>query len=284
MSQGPWTWAEQWAAWQAAVASEPGGLFAQWIVLVAISVVAGLVIFFATALPLHYIYYVRRREDAARWKCQPKRFLPDRLNREAMRLSTVNMTIGGVMSGTFITYVARGGWTRLYFDWSEYGLAYLLLSAALAFFWSDGWAYYIHRASHIRWAYKAYHRIHHRYVATTPWVTVALHPVELAMQVVANYALLFIIPIYAPMFAIMLVYVLVYNIIDHSGVKFTSRIPWQPSSMFHDDHHRHFHCNFGQHLTFWDRVHGTLRRVDRRYGETVFGGRGDGEGDEFVRY
>jgi lathosterol oxidase len=61
--------------------------------------------------------------------------------------------------------------------------------------------------------------------------------------------------------------------------------------MFHDDHHVHFHCNFGQHLTLWDRMHGTLRRVNRRYGAEVFGGRGERPresaeklSDEFVQY
>ena len=39
----------------------------------------------------------------------------------------------------------------------------------------------------------------------------------------------------------------------------------------------------------WDRLHGTLRRQDRRYGEHVFGGRGaaDGPADgkaKYVRY
>ncbi|MCB9788498.1 MAG: hypothetical protein H6744_17590, partial [Deltaproteobacteria bacterium] len=41
-----------------------------------------------------------------------------------------------------------------------------------------------------------------------------------------------------------------------------------------DDHHTQFHCNFGQHLMIWDRLHGTLRRQSRQYGAEVFGGRG----------
>ena len=69
-----------------------------------------------------------------------------------------------------------------------------------------------------------------------------------------------------------------------------SRLPWQGPSMFHDDHHVHFHCNFGQCFVLWDRLHGTLRRAGRRYGVDVFGGKGApavggaGEGHEFVRY
>ena len=58
-----------------------------------------------------------------------------------------------------------------------------------------------------------------------------------------------------------------------------SRLPWQAPSNYHDDHHRYFHVNFGQHLTWWDRMHGTLRRKGRSYGVEVFGGRG-AAGDE----
>jgi lathosterol oxidase len=71
-----------------------------------------------------------------------------------------------------------------------------------------------------------------------------------------------------------LTYILVFNIIDHSGVRLESRWPWQGPSLYHDDHHVHFHVNFGQHLMLWDRLHGTLRRLDRRYGNDVFGGKG----------
>ena len=51
-------------------------------------------------------------------------------------------------------------------------------------------------------------------------------------------------------------------------------LPWMPSTFYHDDHHRYFHVNYGQHLTLWDRLYGTLRRHDRQYGIEVFGGEG----------
>ena len=89
---------------------------------------------------------------------------------------------------------------------------------------------------------------------------------------------------------VVLVYVLTFNVIDHSGVDLRSRLPWQGPSRFHDDHHLYFHVNFGQHLMIWDRLHGTLRRQKRSYGREVFGGKGvpiSDEGKElppFVEY
>ena len=52
---------------------------------------------------------------------------------------------------------------------------------------------------------------------------------------------------------------------DHTGIKQTAPWPWPPSSCFHDDHHKHFHLNYGQcdarrHL--WEGY--TYRRA-RRY-------------------
>jgi lathosterol oxidase len=63
-------------------------------------------------------------------------------------------------------------------------------------------------------------------------------------------------------------------LIDHSGVRFHSWFPWQPPTQFHDDHHVHFHVNYGQNLGVWDRLFGTWRLHGRRYGAEVFGGRG----------
>ena len=51
-------------------------------------------------------------------------------------------------------------------------------------------------------------------------------------------------------------------------------MPWQPPTRFHDDHHVHFHVNYGQNLSLWDWAFGTYRREGRVYGEAVFGGRG----------
>lgn len=42
-----------------------------------------------------------------------------------------------------------------------------------------------------------------------------------------------------------LLFVHYYNVVDHSGVYTESWIPFMCSSLFHDDHHRCFHANYG---------------------------------------
>ena len=205
-----------------------------------------------------------------------------------MLISSGNMVIGGLITGTLIYAMSRGYDTPIYFHVSDYGLAYTLASLPLLFVLIEALAYYVHRAFHMRFMFRWFHRHHHRYIATSPWVVTAMHPVEFISLQLATFIPLMLIPFHYVVVIAVFVYVFVFNIVDHSGVKLVSKIPWQGPSMFHDDHHAHFHCNFGQHLTIFDRLHGTLRRVGRRYGKDAFGGKGRAiegrsQGD-FVQY
>ena len=179
--------------------------------------------------------------------------------------------------------------TAVYTDVTEYGWVYTVGMTVVLFVMMDYIDYLVHRTLHTRFLYLHVHRTHHRFVATTPYVATATHPLEFLALQAASFAPLFFIPFHAASVAAVLVYILVFNIIDHSGVRLTSILPWQPPSRYHDDHHVHFHVNYGQHLMLWDRMHGTLRRQNRTYGKDVFGGRGVPEGggpelDPYVRY
>jgi lathosterol oxidase len=261
----------------------------RWALTVAGSVAAGLAILWIVGGYYHLRYYRLRRDDAAAWKCQPGKVLRPGQEREALLLSSMNLAIGGLVSGTLVYFLQRGWKTPLYFHAADHGWAYTVGSSLLLFVLVDGLAYYAHRALHHRLLFRWFHRWHHRYVAPTPFVVTAMHPVEFLFFQAASFLPLFIIPFHFVSVIAVLVYALVFNIIDHSGVRLRSRLPWQAPTSYHDDHHLHFHCNFGQHLMLWDRLHGTLRRVGRRYGADVFGGKGapaeDGvEAGSFVKY
>ncbi len=263
--------------WQALFTDFDGSLFAMCL---AVSIAGGLVIFHAVAAYYHIKYYVRRKDDPKAWKCQPKRFLRTEQQRDAALLSSFNLVIGGAISGTIIYAVLKGWQSLLYFDVAEYGWAYTIASGVLLFVLNDAGAYYVHRALHLPWMYRRIHRHHHRFVATTPYVTIAVHPLELVALQASSLAPIFFIPFHPATIAVVLIYILVFNIIDHSGVDLKSSLPWQGPSLYHDNHHSQFHVNFGQHLMIWDRMHGTLRRKNRKYGVKVFGGRGAGDGDD----
>jgi lathosterol oxidase len=245
------------------------------------SVFFGVAIYHAVAGFYHVRYYVRRRSQPEQWKCQARRFLTEAQHRNAMLTGTLNLTLGGVVTGILI-YALTRGWiqTPIYTEVADYGWTYTLASTAALFVMIDASAYYVHRALHSRFLYRTVHHYHHSFIATSPYVATALHPFELLWLQAASFLPLFLFPVHAVSIAVVLIYILVFNIIDHSGVRLTSSLPWQGPSTYHDDHHAFFHCNFGQHLMIWDRLHGTLRRQKRTSGKDVFGGKGLADGEQ----
>ena len=239
----------------------------RWAGIVAGAVAGGVAILWAVGGYYHVRYYVRRGHEPETWKCQPKRFLRPDLARQAMLLSTLNLVIGGLITGTGIYFVTEG-WDGplLYYDVADYGWLWTIGGGLLYFVIADGVAYYAHRMMHNRWLFRHIHRWHHRYVATTPFVVTAMHPVEFLVFQAVTLVWLFIIPFHFVAVIVVLVYILAFNIIDHSGVDLRSRWPWQGPSRYHDDHHVYFHVNFGQHLMFWT---GCTGRCAARGGSTA---------------
>ena len=250
-------------------------------ICISVATLVSLAAYHAVAGYYHYRYYVRRRHEPETWKCQPERFLTPKLHRRAVLASTGNLILAGVVTGSLVSGVASGQLdVAIYTDVAEYGWAYTLGMTVVLFVIVDCINYWVHRLFHIRFLFRHVHCFHHRFVATSPYVTLAVHPVELLIQQGASFLPLFFIPFHVVSVVVVLLYILVFNVIDHSGVRLVSALPWQPPSVYHDDHHVYYHVNFGQHLIIWDRLHGTLRRQNRRYGEDVFGGRGVRDGDD----
>lgn len=264
--------------------------FQLWALMVTVAGLGGLVIYFGLGTWLYRRYYVNRRDEAAEWKIQAKRWQPDNKHRWGIRVAAVNMAIGGLISGSFAFYVINGGYSALYFETETYGIAWTVISTILMFLSMEAMAYYTHRMLHGKWIFRYVHRWHHRCVATTPFNTVTMHPAEFIILQTVTFLPIFVLPVHYVAFMALLVYVLVFNILDHSGIKMSHWLPWHSTSHFHDDHHVYFHCNFGQNLAFFDKFHGTHRRKNRRYGENVYGGKGapvdpsDRKLPDFVEY
>ncbi len=269
-----------------------GSDYRLWAFMMVMSSLAGLVIYFGFGGVLYWRYYVKRKDEAEAWKLQPRRWLKPELERWAVRVAFGNLALAGLLSGSFAFYVMKGGYTTLYFDHSRYPIWWTVVSTVLCFIALEAAAYYTHRWLHNKWMFKHIHRWHHRCIAPNPFTTVTMHPVEFLLFQATAFIPVFTLPVHVASFVGLLIYVLVFNIMDHSGIRIVHKLPWQSSSAYHDDHHVHFHCNFGQNLMFFDRFHGTLRRKNRRYGEKVFGGKGEpnssgegsGEVDEFYEY
>lgn len=230
--------------------------------------------FWGIGLAFDTYFYKNRKDKPKEWKCQPDRWLTKTNEWHEFFLGSANMLVGSVISGFLSCYIMNGGKNKLYMNISDYGWTYFLLSIPALFFYNEAISYYPHRIFHYPWLYKNVHKMHHRYGSPTLYSTVAMHPAEFIMYQTFLAIPIFTVPVHAVVYVVILVYGYYYGMMDHSGIKMDAIWPWQPSSLFHDDHHRYFHCNFGFNTILFDRFHGTLRRKNHKYGEKIFGGKG----------
>ncbi|KAK3106001.1 hypothetical protein FSP39_010589 [Pinctada imbricata] len=238
------------------------------------SVIVSFTMFWGMAWSWQWYYYIKRRDKSEEWKCQPNKFLSPKDERHEIMLGSLNMLLGSVASGIISCYIMNGGHTTLYYGILDRGLLYFLLSIPCFFLWIEVNAYYFHRLFHNPYLYKKVHKIHHRYHQPTAFSTTAMHPLEFTLHQSYLAIVPFVFPLHVGVFITLLLYVYYYGMCDHSGIKMDALWPWQPSSMFHDNHHRLFHVNFGFNSFLMDWLHDTLDKADREYGEDVFGGRG----------
>lgn len=237
------------------------------------SLVVGLSLYLSIGGFLYRRYYLQRRDQPAAWKCQPRRWPTARMRSYDLRLGLFNLTIGSLLSGS-CAYLAVRGHTAVAFSVSEHGPALTALYALIYFFGVDFFLYAAHRMYHRPRLFRAIHRFHHRNTTPTPFTAYSMHPVEFLTFEAVALVPMFFLPVHALVVIATLVYSNYVALLQHSGVRLSSVLPWQPATRFHDDHHLCFHVNYGQNLMLWDRLFGTLRRHGRRYGVEVFGGRG----------
>lgn len=242
------------------------------------SVVSGAGLYLLIAAVFHYVYYRQRRaqtpEQIAKWKCQPQRFPTPRMGSTDLRLGIANITLGSMLSGFLAYWIYASGHSRIYISLSGHSVVEVLGGTLLYFVVTDVVIYWAHRLYHRpRW-FRLIHRWHHRNPVPTALTAFSMHPVEfLTYQSIMLVPLLWL-PLSAAGVIVVLLSSHIEALIQHSGVRVFPWLPWMPSTFYHDDHHRYFHVNYGQHLTLWDRLYGTLRRHDRQYGIEVFGGQG----------
>jgi lathosterol oxidase len=238
------------------------------------AVAGGLGMYHGIAGAFELIYYRARRDQPEAWKCQPRRFLTPAQRRQELLLGTANMTAASIASGLFCHYLATGGRSAIYFSVAERGLWYALAATVFYFLLTDALLYWAHRILHVPFLFRHIHRYHHRYLAPDAYTAMAMHPLEFATYQTVMLLPLFVLPLHAGGVILVLVYQNYVALLDHSGIDLHSWLPWQPPTRFHDDHHVHFHVNYGQNMGVWDKIFGTHRRQGRVYGAEIFGGKG----------
>ncbi|CAB3364857.1 Hypothetical predicted protein [Cloeon dipterum] len=225
---------------------------------------------------LHWYFYVRQRDKAHEWKCQPNTWLPADLERHEIYLGSFCLILGSTLSAFFATHIMNGGWSMVYYRFSDYPWYWTILQWPAIFIYQDYLTYWHHRIYHTPFLYKNFHKLHHKYKQPTAFSVTAIHPVEFVHMQLMLSSPMFLFPIHWIPYSVIAMYTYYHGIIDHSGINFKAYWwqPWQPDAIFHDNHHQYFHVNFSFNCSLWDKIHGTYRRKDRIYHEDIYYGRG----------
>ncbi|MEM6680255.1 MAG: sterol desaturase family protein [Pseudomonadota bacterium] len=163
-------------------------------------------------------------------------------------------------------YVAAGLWLQaqgwgLFSPW-DLGLLEVVVGFVVSLVIYDAWFYWAHRLMHTRALYR-FHAQHHVSIAPTPWSnnndTMVGTFFEQSYFLVAPLVL----PFPALVFVMHKIWDQVTGMIGHAGHEYfaspIARAPWLGvCTVYHDQHHAQFRCNFANTFTFWDRLCGTL--------------------------
>ncbi len=241
--------------------------------VLALSFVAGVVQYLARSAGLYWLFYVRNRDKWGSAKLQ--RAWPDRAQLALeIRWSLASCGVYAVMT-VALYYAALRGWTRIYLNFSDYGWGWFLGSFAAMLALHDAYFYATHRLSHRwRWLFRRVHRIHHQTSNPTPFADIMFHPVDAVIHAGFVPLFLFGLPLHPLAFGLFMTLVTAVNAVGHIGYELFPEA-WRGHWFWrhvaraeaHNAHHAHVQCNYGLYFTFWDRLLGTQKALEKADGK-----------------
>jgi Delta7-sterol 5-desaturase len=143
------------------------------------------------------------------------------------------------------------------------GWGYLVFSVAAMIVAHDAYFYWTHRLLHWR-PLARFHRTHHQSITPTAYSCYAFDPEEALLHGLFQPLFLLLMPMQLPGLIIAIGFMMVRNILGHSGVELFARekersrwFGWLVTTRDHDLHHSSYNYNYGFHFTWWDRLMGT---------------------------
>lgn len=76
---------------------------------------------------------MRQRDKAQEWKCQPNTWLSPELERHEIYVGSFSLVIGSALSAVFASHIINGGWSMVYYDFSDYPLWWTILQIPAIF-------------------------------------------------------------------------------------------------------------------------------------------------------
>jgi len=186
-----------------------------------------------------------------------KRFLP---NQEWLEMGVSLKSIPIMAIPSCLIFVAEvRGYSKLY-DGVEgtIGWAYIIFSVILYLIFTDTLIYWIHKWQHHPILYAPIHKLHHKWLITTPFASYAFHPVDGFSQSMPYHIFAFMFPLNKILYMGLFMFVCMWTISIHDGKGFYMGKIINGAD-HHTIHHKQFNYNYGQYFTFWDRVMDTHR-------------------------
>jgi len=154
---------------------------------------------------------------------------------------------------------------QVYYDISEYGIAWYLGSFGLCLVLHDTWFYWVHRLLHTPRLFKLMHKRHHDFHYPSPFAGLALDYGEAVVHSFFLAVLTFFIPLHIHVIMAIFVFLSVTSIYGHMGFDIFKprKSQWGISKVLclspnvHGNHHLQYKGNFALYFKTWDYLMGT---------------------------
>ncbi|NNE26513.1 MAG: sterol desaturase family protein [Saprospiraceae bacterium] len=206
----------------------------------------------------YFVFYVLSFDTYKGRKISSKMRKPKQSQKEIWR----SFWSSGIFAvGGFIFYLLfEKGYTAVYTDVSEMGIAYLVVSFFLIMFLHETYYYWLHRWIHKPGIYEKVHLTHHDSIITSVWTSFSFHPIESFLQVVFIPVIIIFVPAHIVVVMALLFIMTVSATINHLDIEIYPRNfhknfigKWLIGATHHSLHHTEFITNYGLYFTFWDK-------------------------------
>jgi ferredoxin-NADP reductase/sterol desaturase/sphingolipid hydroxylase (fatty acid hydroxylase superfamily) len=215
------------------------------------------------AFPFYFIFWIIGRKYFKKIRIQETERATLHHFKHDLGFSAITFLIFAIMDVCFL-YLESKGYTRIYFNISDYGYLWLGVSFFIVLFIDDMFFYWSHRAMHTPSLYKFFHKVHHESTDPSPLTAFAFHPSEAVIEQLMHIVLPFLLPLNFWLIIAWQIFSMLNNVLAHLGyeiypkgwVKFPL-LQFKTASTHHNMHHQLFNGNYALYFTWWDKWMGT---------------------------
>ena len=154
----------------------PEGTLMRQIFCLEVILIFGAIILYFVSSSFTYWLYFKHLKEKYHPATEPQPY-PGQIRDEITISLWALPLMGQLMCPFFLGHIR--GYAKLYENFSDYGWLYFCVSVILLLIWSDTLIYWIHREEHdVKYLYKNYHKLHHKFKVTTPYACFAFHPFD----------------------------------------------------------------------------------------------------------